>query len=190
MYRLTDKLVLELCKEPDQEPGLFQALHASGVYPMVHASGQCQVFSSAGRPAQTWHAWVMDYAQPLDQILKECPASSNLYILGAIHAMVTANSWGHLLSDNALFNFGMVEATTPCSLNVVIIDAGSRPRITPITRGDFNKLIMQKFWSKAQTVVQPAELQVHREQWRSASSGMHIVLQTYQERWQNLCNAE
>ena len=96
VYRLTDKLVLKLCKEPDQEPGLFQALHASGVYPMVHASGQCQVFSSAGRPAQTWHAWVMDYAKPLDQILKEYPASSNLCILGAIHAMVTANSWGAL----------------------------------------------------------------------------------------------
>jgi hypothetical protein len=192
VYRLTDKLVLKLCEETDQEPGLFQALHASGVYAVVHASGQCQVFSSAGRPAQTWHAWVMDYAKPLDQILQEDPATSNVCILGAIRAMVTAHSWGHLMSDNALFNFGMVEATTPCSLNVVIIDAGSRPRTQPpqslITRGDFNKLVMHKFWSKAQMLVQPAELQVHREQWKLAGWDMHITLQTYHEKWRNLCN--
>jgi hypothetical protein len=47
---------------------------------------------------------------------------------------------------------------------------------------------MEKFWSKAQTLVQPAELQVHREQWKLAGIDMHIVLQTYQERLQNLCN--
>ena len=47
---------------------------------------------------------------------------------------------------------------------------------------------MTKFWSKAQTLVQPAELEVHREQLKSAGLDMHIVLQTYQERWQNLCN--
>ena len=184
VYRLTDKLVLKLCKKTDQEPALFQALQASGVYPMVHASCQCQVFNSAERPAQTWHAWVMDYAKPLDQILKEYPATSNVCILGAIRAMVTAHSRGHLLSDNALFNFGMVQD------NVVIIDAGSRPKTPPITRGELNKSVMTKFWSKAQTLVQPAELEVHREQWRSAGWDMHTVLQTYQERWQNLCNAE
>jgi hypothetical protein len=47
---------------------------------------------------------------------------------------------------------------------------------------------MQKFWSKAQTLVQPAELQVHREQWKLAGWDMHITLQTYQEKWRNLCN--
>jgi hypothetical protein len=184
VYRLTDKLVLKLCEKTDQEPELFQALQASGVYPMVHASCQCQVFNSAGRPAQTWHAWVMDYAKPLDQILKEDPAISNVCILGAIHAMVTAHSREHLLSDNALFNFGMVQD------NVVIIDAGSRAKTPPMTRGEFNKKVMKPFWSKAQTLVQPADLEVHREQWKSAGWNMDIVLQTYQERWQNLCNAE
>ena len=52
----------------------------------------------------------MDYAKPLDQILKTCPAFSNVCILGAIHAMVTAYSCGRSMSDNSLFNFGMVEA--------------------------------------------------------------------------------
>ena len=81
----------------------------------------------------------------------------------------------------------MVEARTPCSLNVVIIDAGSRSlAASPMTRSEFNKQAMKKFWSKAQTLAQPAELEVHREQWKSAGLDMHIVSQTYQERWQNL----
>jgi len=184
VYRLTDKLVLKLCAKTDQEPKLFQALQASGVYPMVHASCQCQVFNSAGRPAQTWHAWVMDYAKPLDQMLKEYPATSNVCILGAIHAMLTAHSRQHLLSDNALFNFGMMQD------NVVIIDAGSRFGEPLKTKGEFNKGVMMQFWSKAQTLVQPADLAVHREQWKSAGWNMDMALVFYQERWQNLCNDE
>ena len=62
----------------------------------------------------------MDYAKPLDQILKEYLATSNVCFLGAIHAMVTAHSREYLLSDNALLNLGMVQD------NVVIMDAGRR----------------------------------------------------------------
>ena len=121
VYRLTDKLVLKLCEKRDQEPEVFQALQASAVYPKVHASCQCQVVNSAGQPLKTWHAWVSEYAKPLDQILKENPATTNICIPGAIHAMVTAHSREHTLSDNSLLNFGIVHD------NVVIIDAGSRP---------------------------------------------------------------
>ena len=99
--------------------------------PKVHASCQCQVVNSAGRPVKTWHAWIIDYAKPLDQILKEYPAASNICILGAVHAMVTAHSREHILSDNALFNFGMVHD------NVVIIDAGSRPKSPKMSKGLF-----------------------------------------------------
>jgi hypothetical protein len=182
VYRLTDKLVLKLCEKPDQEPKLFKALQATGVFPMVHASCECQVFDSAGGIfAQNWYAWVMDYAKPLDQVLQEYPATSYFCILGAIHAMVTAHSSEHSLSDNALFNFGMVQD------NVVIIDAGSRFATPPMTKGEFNKLIMHKFWSKAQTLVQPVDLAVHRKQWQSAPLDMQMVLQFYQDRWHNLC---
>ena len=184
VYRLTDKLVLKLCEERDQEPEVFQALQASGVYPKVHAWRQCQVVHSAGRPVRTWHAWVIDYAKPLDQVLKEDPAASKICILGAIHAMVTAHSKDHILSDNALFNFGMVQD------NVVIIDAGSRRKSSKMARGEFNKLVMRRFWSKAEMLVQPTELEVHRQQWISAGLDMLTVLQTYEKRWQKLCNAE
>ena len=98
--------------------------------------------------------------------------------------MVTAHSREHILSDNALFNFGMVHD------NVVIIDAGSRRKSPKISKGEFNRLVMRKFWSKAQTVVQPAELEVHRNQWTSAGWDMLTALQTYEKRWQELSNAE
>ena len=80
-YGLTDTLVRKLCQERKPEPELFQELQASGVYPMVHASGQCHVVDSAGRRPKTWHAWVIDRTKPLDKILKENPAASNVCIL-------------------------------------------------------------------------------------------------------------
>ena len=41
-YWLTERVVLKLCRQPDQEPDLFQELEETGVYPKVHASAQCQ----------------------------------------------------------------------------------------------------------------------------------------------------
>ena len=184
VYRLTDKLVLKLCEKRDQEPEVFQALQASGVYPKVQASCQCQLVDSAGQPVQTWHAWVIEYAAPLDQILKENLATTNICIPGAIHAMVKAHSREHTLSDNSLFNFGMVHD------NVVIIDAGSRPMSSKMRKSEFNQKVMTKFWSKAQTVVQPAELEVHRNQWASAGRDMPTALQIYESTWQELRSAE
>ena len=113
-YWLTERLVLKLRDQRDQEPDLFRKLQATGVYPKVQASAPCQFGH------QTWHAWIVEKAKPLDQILKENPAASNVCIPGAARAMLIANSYNHILSDNALFNFGMVDG------NVVIIDAGSR----------------------------------------------------------------
>ena len=42
-YWHTDTIVLKLSEERNQEPELFQDLQASGMYPVVHASGQCRV---------------------------------------------------------------------------------------------------------------------------------------------------
>ena len=132
VYRLTNRLILKLCKERDQEPCLFEKLQALGVYPKVHASGQCSTLSSAGQSAEIWQVWLSDYAKPLDQILKESPAASNICIPGAIRAMLTAHSGRHILSDNALFNFGMLQG------NVVTIDAGSCES-SEMTKGEFNQ---------------------------------------------------
>ena len=183
VYRLTNGLILKLCKNRDQEPRLFEQLLALGVYPKVHASGQCSTVSSAGQPAEMWQAWLSDYAKPLDQILKEFPAASKICIPGAIRAMVKAHAGGHILSDNALFNFGMLQG------NVVIIDAGSRES-SQMKKSEFNKKVMNQFWSKAQTLVQPADLEVYKQQWRDAGWDMRTALEFYENIWQELRSAE
>ena len=98
--------------------------------------------------------------------------------------MVTAHSREHTLSDNSLFNFGMVHD------NVVVIDAGSRPRSPKMSKSEFNRKVMRRFWSKAQTVVEPAKLALYRNQWTEAGTDMFSTLQTYKKMWQELRNAE
>ncbi len=173
-YRLTETLVLKLRDQKDQEPDLFRELQATGVYPKVHASAQCQF------GYQTWHAWIVEQAKPLDQILRENQTASNVCIPGAVRAMLVAWSCNHILSDNALFNFGMVND------NVVIIDAGSRSGQPQLSRGRFNKKVMTPFWIKAQIVIHPAVIAIHRQEWRRAGDDMVTALQTYETRWQEL----
>ena len=60
-YCLTERLVLKLRDQEDQEPDLFRQLEATSVYPKVHASAQCQFGD------QTWHAWIVEQAKPLDE---------------------------------------------------------------------------------------------------------------------------
>ena len=86
----------------------------------------------------------------------------------------------HILSDNALFNFGMLNDT------VVIIDAGSRSGEPHQTRGWFNKKVMTRFWTKAGSVIHQDIVAIHREEWRRAGDDMVTALQTYEERWQEL----
>ena len=118
-YSLTDKLVLKLRDQRDQEPDLFRKLEATGVYPKVHASAQCQFGH------QTWHARIVEQAKPLDQILKESPAASNVCIPGAVRAMLIANSNNHIRSDNAmLHNLRCFQALGFC-----LEWEGSRPTI-------------------------------------------------------------
>ena len=182
-YSLTDAVVLKLCEESDQEPKLFQEHQESGVYPVVHASGQCRVEDHEGPRLETWHAWVVDKAKPLDQILKENLHASNVCIPGAIRSMLTAYFMKHILSDNALFNFGMVKG------KVVIIDAGSRCNQPLISKGEFNRKVMRRFWAKAQTVVHPDMLTVYKQMWQ-AEQRMDTALKIFETEWQKVFNNE
>jgi len=96
--------------------------------------------------------------------------------------MLTAHSRGHILSDNALFNFGMLHGS------VVIIDAGRRSNQPLMSTDTFSKKVMKPFWIKAQTVVHPAELRKYREEWQVGGWDMVAALQTYETRWQELRN--
>ena len=84
--------------------------------------------------------------------------------------MLIAHFNNHILSDNALFNFGMVGG------NVVIIDAGSRFGQQHLSKGAFNKKVMTPFWIKAQTVIHPATLNFYREEWGVAGDDMVTAL--------------
>ena len=136
-YSLAKGLVLKLCRKKDQEPDLFRKHEATGLYPRVHAWAPCQFDS------ETWHAWVVEQAKPLDQILKANQSASNVCIPGAVRAMLVASLHNHILSDNALFNFGMVDD------NVVIIDAGSlEDRAIERSKRWFNQKVIKQFWKK------------------------------------------
>jgi len=94
--------------------------------------------------------------------------------------MLIASSCHHILSDNALFNFGVVNS------NVVIIDAGSRSGERQPSKGAFNKKVMTQFWSKAKLVIHPDFIAPHRDEWRMAGADMVTALKTYETIWQQL----
>jgi hypothetical protein len=82
----------------------------------------------------------------------------------------------------------MVGATSPCSLKVVIIDAGSRAFRDPISKKDFNETVMPKFWKHVGGLLkeQPEELKEQRQRWSLSGWDMNQALQKYKECLQNL----
>ena len=57
-------------------------------------------------------------------------------------------------------------------------------------KGEFNHKCMEKIWSKAQMLVQPAELEVYEKQCRDADWDMRTALATYENMWQKLSRAK
>ena len=74
--------------------------------------------------------------------------------------MLHAASHGHIMSDNALSNVGKWLD------DIVIIDAGSRTRMRPLAKSEFNKTCMRKLWSKVQVVVHKKELARCESAWQ------------------------
>ena len=181
-YALTETKVFKLCHEKDQEPELFEKLEATGVYPKVYAYNQCTIRDDR---AETWHAWIVERAKPLNQILKENSADfvNDVCIIGAVRAMLIANNHKHTLSDNALFNFGFVDD------KVVIIDAGSRVDQAIEKKGDFRQQVMAGFWSKAQAIIPPDTVEHYKKQWRDAGNDLASALETYERKWESLRDA-
>ena len=70
--------------------------------------------------------------------------------------------------------------------NVVIIDAGSRSGQPQQSRGWFNKKVMKQFWTKAEDVLHPDIVEMHRKEWRGAGHDMVTALQAYEAKWQKL----
>ena len=140
--------VLKLCRHDDQEPRVFTQLSATCLYPQVHSMNRALVHSKDVKDVPrdvpntgSWYAWIVEKATALDQFIKRKNVANSTCIKGAIRCMVHAACNGHYLSDNALFNFGVLRN------EVVITDAGSRPIASDIwSRAVFNKRCMKKFW--------------------------------------------
>ncbi len=137
---------MKLCKAKDPEPELFASFSGTGIYPKTHATNVCSEYDSIGDFVLQWHAWVTDYASPLDQYLSEPflpDGASKACVVGAARCMLHAASHGHYMSDNAMFNFGKLLD------EIVIIDAGSRPLVQNLmSKLEFNKISMGQFWKK------------------------------------------
>ena len=120
--------VLKLTATMDQEPYVCQQLSsdcsaaqpALKICPTIYSIGRCQEQDEWGKPRGKWFAWLAEYATPLDQYIQDPNVDRQACLKIALYQQVRAGQHGLLLSDNNLFNFGVVDNT------VVIIDIGSR----------------------------------------------------------------
>ena len=154
--------ILKLCDKVDHEPHLFAELSSTGLYPEIYSRSMCIEYGGAAQPVVKWHAWITEHVTPLDQFLKRANVIASNCILGAIRCMLVAQQHGHYLSDNALFNFGVLQN------KIVILDAGSREKdvATLCRKSDFNTTCMSKFWNKIKIYVKPEDFAQWQETWR------------------------
>ena len=111
--------------------------------PRVHAIGRCDEQDQCGNPIRQWVAWLAETATPLDKYIQDMNADRKGCMKIALYKQIVAAQHGLLLSDNNLYNFGVVDNT------VVIIDLGSRPlQPHPISKGFVNFTVMRKWWKK------------------------------------------
>jgi hypothetical protein len=173
--------ILKLCAEQDDEPHIFERLAPTGLVPRTCSINQCQQCSSAGQPARLWHAWITERAVPLDQFVKRPRALPRNCILGAIRCMLAAACSGLWLSDNALFNFGVLHD------KVVIIDAGSRGfQEQQSTKSQFNNRSMRSFFFKAAMHLDFADLADWKQTWHCAQE-LNEALRDFERLWSSNC---
>ena len=166
VYRLTNGLILKLCKETDPEPRLFERLQALGLSPRVHASSRCSAVPRAGQPAEIWQAWLCEYAEPL-ALMDD--AAMKLCIPGAVRVMVKAYASGHILRDNGLTNFGMLQG------KVVINDCSESEESSQMEEDEQFRDVMEHFWLTAEMLWNSSEMS-----WRFGGSG---DLEEYKHPW-------
>ena len=112
-----------------------------------------------------WFAWLAEYVTPLDKYMQRLNVDRKACLKIALYKQVIAAQHGLLLSDNNLFNFGVVDNT------VVIIDIGSRclqPQAIP--KSKMNTTAIQRWWYKLAWQCRPGELEECRVIWRHSTS--------------------
>ena len=122
-------------------------------------------FDSVGQSVRRWNAWVVEQAMPLDQFLGNPSTSdevANGCAIGTIRSMLHAAKHGHTMSDNAMFDFGLL------GNEIVIIDAGARHLTPEMSKRDFNVTTMRKLWGKLRIHGNVTDLAVYQAAWQKA----------------------
>ena len=109
--------------EYDLEPTVFGRL-PDELCPTVYDHRECLVYrnpypNSAEKP-EIWDAWTTAMALPCDQALEADAINLEALVWHTVLCMCFSGKCGLLISDNALFNFGVLSG------RAVLIDAGSR----------------------------------------------------------------
>ena len=131
--------------EYDPEPILFGKL-PNELCPTVYDHRECRVYRSpypnnAEQP-EIWNAWTIAMALPCDQALEAGAISLEALVWHTLLCMCLSGICGLLLSDNGLFNFGVLTG------RVVLIDAGSRQcEESPLSKSRLTRSL-RRFWVK------------------------------------------
>ena len=182
VYRFADvrlaKRVLKLTPEKDREPHIFSSLSEKvsaaqpdeKICPEVYDIAWCQEFNAKGKYIQDWYGWTAEATIPLDKCMMQLKIAGKdemrlLCLKTALYKQVLAGVHGLLLSDNNLFNFGVVKKT------VVIIDAGSREfESQAIAKSTMNKRAIRGWWDKLLLQCMLEEVKQLRELWNHEHS--------------------
>ena len=173
VYRSTDEpqKVLKLTATQDHEPQVCRRLSPDGsaaqpavkIFTTIYAAGRCEEQDQWGRPKGEWFAWLAEYATPLDKYMQRPNADRQACLKIALYKQVLAAQHGLLLSDNNLFNFGVVDNT------VVIIDIGSRAlQGHAPSKGTMNTAAIANWWKKLAWQCKPNEADECRSIWQSS----------------------
>ena len=131
--------------EYDPEPTLFGKL-PDELCPTVYDHRECLVYrnpypNNAEQP-EIWNAWTIAMALPCDQALEVGAISREALVWHTLLGMCLSGICGLLVSDNGLFNFGVLTG------RVVLIDAGSRQcEESPLHKTRLTRSL-SRFWSK------------------------------------------
>jgi len=147
----TETRVLKLTETYDHEPYVCEQLSrlvraaqpAIKICPTVYQIGRCQEQDQRGNRTREWFAWTAEYAIALNKYMQRPNVECEACLKIALYKQVIAGQHGLLLSDNNLFNFGVVDDT------VVIIDMGSRA-LEPqaMAKSRMTKYAMKEWWKK------------------------------------------
>ena len=191
VYRVIDEpQVLKLSATEDQEPYVCKQLSlrcsaekpALKICPTVYDIARCQEQDTCGKPMREWFAWLAEYATPLDKYMQRLNVNRVDCLKIALYKQVIVAQLGLLLSDNNLFNFGVVDNT------VVIIDTGSRClQQHAILKSTMNSSAIQKWWHKLNWQCTRGEFEECRVIWQRNTSLDEVAQELCNTRLRPLC---